>query len=318
MDAVRQTLADELGEDGIRELAQRYAEAYEGCYDGAELDAYIEEICADAYAGMDRLPEEKAKIIQKAARQAQDAQQTAEKTGGTRGPPDRYSVVTLPDGKKFVKADRLVLFGNDPREWRVQLEDYINGKIRRGEDVTLIGADGDELVLTATSAGKLSSPYTNDGRTMSDAAYELKGNAAAHIDELVSISNRKGTVKTDRAGRHGAMASDGWAYRTAYFEDFNGKYYQLTISAARNASGSMVYNIGNMKEEASPKVKGSSAGNGNGPRGFASSNTSIRSAEQKSQEKFSADSSTATPQENDKAALAAWKKRVSAARAPMW
>ena len=176
----------------------------------------------------------------------------------------------------------------------------------------------DELVLTATSAGKLSSPYTNDGRTMSDAAYELKGNAAAHIDELVSISNRKGTVKTDRAGRHGAMASDGWAYRTAYFEDFNGKYYQLTISAARNASGSMVYNIGNMKEEASPKVKGSSAGNGNDPRGFASSDTSIRSAEQKSQEKFSADSSTATPQENDKAAPAAWEKRVSAARAPMW
>ena len=53
----RQALADELGEDGIRELAQRYAEAYDGCYDGAELDAYIEEICADAYAGMDRLPE---------------------------------------------------------------------------------------------------------------------------------------------------------------------------------------------------------------------------------------------------------------------
>lgn len=71
MDAVRQALADELGEDGIQELAQRYAEAYEGCYDGAELDAYIEEICADAYAGMDRLPEAKARIIQKAAQRAQ-------------------------------------------------------------------------------------------------------------------------------------------------------------------------------------------------------------------------------------------------------
>jgi len=81
----RQALADELGEDGIQELAQRYAEAYEGCYDGAELDAYIEEICADAYAGMDRLPEAKTQIIQKAARQAQDAQQAAEENGGTRG-----------------------------------------------------------------------------------------------------------------------------------------------------------------------------------------------------------------------------------------
>ena len=71
MDAVRQALADELGDSGIQELAQRYAEAYEGCYDGADLDAYIEEICADAYAGMDRLPEAKARIIQQAAERAQ-------------------------------------------------------------------------------------------------------------------------------------------------------------------------------------------------------------------------------------------------------
>ena len=88
----RQALADELGEDGIQELAQRYAEAYEGCYDGAELDSYIEEICADAYAGMDRLPEAKTQIIQKAAQRAQDAQQTAEENGGTRGPPEKYSI----------------------------------------------------------------------------------------------------------------------------------------------------------------------------------------------------------------------------------
>lgn len=92
MDAVRQALADELGEDGIQELAQRYAEAYEGCYDGAELDAYIEEICADAYAGMDRLPEAKTQIIQKAAQRAQETQQAAEENGGTRGPPEKYSV----------------------------------------------------------------------------------------------------------------------------------------------------------------------------------------------------------------------------------
>lgn len=88
MDAVRQALADELGEDGIQELAQRYAEAYEGCYDGEELDAYIEEICADAYAGMDRLPEAKTQIIQKAAQRAQETQQAAEENGGTRGPPE--------------------------------------------------------------------------------------------------------------------------------------------------------------------------------------------------------------------------------------
>ena len=108
----------------------------------------------------------------------------------------------------------------------------------------------------------------------------------------------------DYAGRHGNMATDGWNYRKAYFQDFDGRYYSVTISVAKGANGNVVYNIGNMKEEASPKVKGSSAGNGNGPRGFASSDTRIRSPEQKSQEKFSADDTTATPQENDKTALA--------------
>lgn len=84
------------------------------------------------------------------------------------------------------------------------------------------------------------------------------------------------------------MAADVWNYRKAYFQDFDGKYYSVTISVAKGANGNMVYNIGNMKEEASPKVKGSSAGNGNGLRGFASSDTSIRSEWQKGQEKFSA------------------------------
>lgn len=84
------------------------------------------------------------------------------------------------------------------------------------------------------------------------------------------------------------MAADGWNYRKAYFQDFDGRYYSVTISVAKGANGNMVYNIGNMKEEASPKVKGSSAGNGNGPRGFASSDTSIRRPEREGQEKFSA------------------------------
>lgn len=92
MDSVREALVEELGEDGLSELAARYAEAYEGCYDAEELDAYIEEICADAYAGMDRLPEAKAQIIQKAAQRAQEAQQAADENGGTRGPPEKYSV----------------------------------------------------------------------------------------------------------------------------------------------------------------------------------------------------------------------------------
>lgn len=187
----------------------------------------------------------------------------------------QHSIEELPDGKKYVRADRQVIFGNDPRSWSEQLEDYINGKIRRGGDVTLIGADGDVLRLTATSAGKLSDYHTGDGRTMSSDAFERKVNAASHIDELAQVSERKGTIKQDRGSRHGEMASGGWAYRTAFFEDFDGSYYEVTISVALSADGNMVYNIGQMKKEAHPKIKGSRANNDDGPRGFASSDNSI-------------------------------------------
>lgn len=178
------------------------------------------------------------------------------------GPPSdgKYSVETLPDGKKYVRADRQVIFGNDPKSWSEQLEDYITGKIRRGQNVHLTAAaDGDVLTLTANSAGKLSDNHTSDGRTMSAEAYERKANAAAHIDEVVQVSTRGEKTVPDANGRHGEMANSGWNYRTAYFEDFDGKYYKLTISTALNSNGITIYNIGTIKEEANPKIMGSRA-----------------------------------------------------------
>lgn len=156
MDAVRQALADELGEDGIRELAQRYAEAYEGCYDGAELDAYIEEICADAYAGMDRLPEAKTQIIQKAAKRAQDAQQAAEENGGTRGPPEKYSI-------------------NNTRHlsWKAQVNGYFSndGSVRSSDSLYLGESDVD---------GVLNAPLYIPTSVINKAVRQPKGSRSAH------------------------------------------------------------------------------------------------------------------------------------------
>ena len=120
----------------------------------------------------------------------------------------QFSIEKLPDGKKYVRADRQVIFGNDPRSWGEQLEDYINGKIRRGQDVQLIAEDGDVLTLTADTAGKISSMHDSRGKTLSDTAYERKVNAGTHIDELAQISKR-GQTKPDYDARHGAFASRG-------------------------------------------------------------------------------------------------------------
>lgn len=197
----------------------------------------------------------------------------------------RKSIRETSDGKKYVKADRQVLFGSDPDSWSEQLEDYINGKIRRGQDVQLIAEDGDVLLLTRTSAGKLSDNHTSDGRTMSDAAFERKANAAAHIDELVEVSSKGKKTIIDKDARHGDMASGGWNYRTAYFMDFDGKYYKTTISVAEGAGGSIVYNVGKMQERSTPQIDGSS-GKADALRGNASTN-SIRQSNDNSQEKSS-------------------------------
>lgn len=210
---------------------------------------------------------------QKAYTAAGKAAQNAKTAAGEGSGDGRLSIKQFPNGMKYVKADRQVLFGSDPTAWSEQLESYINGKIRNHEDVRLIAEDGDVLLLTSKSAGKLSSIYDNNGRTLSDEAFERKANAAAHIDELVEISKQKGREKADRDGRHGEMASGGWQYRSAYFMDFDGSYYLVTISAAKSNDGLMVYNIGQMKKEAFPKIKGSSATSDNGPRGNASNNS---------------------------------------------
>ena len=175
------------------------------------------------------------------------------------------SVETLPDGKKYVQADRQVIFGNDPDSWSEQVESYINKKIRNGENVSLIAEDGEVLTLTADTAGKIASNKTGRGTTLDDETFFVKANAGVHIDELAqaSVNAEHGKKpKTDKGARHGAFAEGGWTYRNAFFRDFDGKYYRLTISAARGADGNVVYNIGNIEERTFPGVVGSSANGG--------------------------------------------------------
>ncbi|MCI9626527.1 MAG: hypothetical protein HFI90_07065 [Clostridia bacterium] len=170
----------------------------------------------------------------------------------------RYSVETLPDGRKYVQADRQVITGNDPGQWAKQVEQYINNEIRQGKDVTVYGADGDPLTLTGKTAWK--GAYRNQNLT-SDRQYATKLRAETHIDELAEVSRRFGKPVPDKNNKHGKFADKGWQYRTAYFMDNDGRYYQMRISTAMNDAGNIVYNIGEIKERSNP-VYGSSTNSG--------------------------------------------------------
>lgn len=193
-----------------------------------------------------------------------------ENTAQTDG--ERYSIAIGPKGK-YVRADRQVIFGNDPESWREQAENYINGKIRKGEDIQLIAEDGETFTLSSVSASKMTSPYKSDAIKINDNEYETKLNAATHIDELVKVSKHK-NQKPDIDGKHGAFAEDGWKYRTAWFQDFDGRYYKLSFSVALNKDGSVIYNIGDIEERSLPTINGSSVKDG-ALNGEASSTTKL-------------------------------------------
>lgn len=275
VDALRRTVIEDyakagvaLDEDGAtRELVAKFAEEKLFTDEATvrrllaqdrNLFQRIYDWLRDTAAKLTGTPEQRRLIdaqnlYEKALRQAE---------AGTQGNGKQYDIRKLEDGRRYVQADRQVIFGNDPESWSVQLEDYINGKIRRGQDVQLIAEDGDILTLTKDSAGKLADNHTGDGRTMSESAFERKVNAAAHIDELAQISMRGKKNTPDYNARHGAMAADGWNYRTAYFRDFDGRYYMVTISTALNPEGKIVYNIGKMQERSIPQISGSSGMSG--------------------------------------------------------
>ena len=264
---VRQRIWDTHGAEQLDELSRQYAEAYEGS--GMSAGEIWEEIICDSLGDMNIFASvEMATEVTGQIELTEQADTANPETEQSRGPPaeGKASIETLENGKKYVRADRQVIFGNDPDAWSEQLEDYINGKIRNGQDIRLVAEDGDVLTLTADTAGKVASFYEN-GRTMSDEAFERKVNAGAHIDELAQVSTRGyDRPKADYNARHGRMASVGWDYRTAFFQDFNGKYYQCTISVSMGEDGNVVYNIGKIKERRFPHalnaLSGSSAESG--------------------------------------------------------
>lgn len=292
--------------DGMYEA---YRDAYASIYDFETMSVeeierlLTEEIAADAYAGLNWFSGDAP--VQEAVRAETERNapaRRAEARQETTGPPEgRGTIVVLPDGKKYVQADRQVIFGDDPDGWADQIEGYINRKIRNGEDVILTTDSGDVLKITKDTAGKASfRNYVRDEngtmRRMTDAEYEAKLNAEAHIDELAQISERINKKprkdETARNGQpiHGELARNGWIYREARFQDFDGTNYQVTISTADGGNGVVVYNVGKMEKKTSPAIKHGSSDSvteTGAQQGKSSSTVTIRQTEGNSQEKSS-------------------------------
>lgn len=171
----------------------------------------------------------------------------------------QYAIVQDGYGRKRVKADRQVILSKDPAKWNNEIQQYIQSTIRKNGNVTIYADDGDVLVFDATTQWHAGSRNPNT----TDAEYKTKLNASAHLDELGQIArdqqpNRPN--KPDRNGKHGALASQGWRYKRAIFEDYDGQLYRVRISVAHSPNGKVLYNIGDVDPVGNKKTGTTVAG----------------------------------------------------------
>lgn len=296
---------------------------------GSSLDLYVQTMYAGRKKGsiadtanasaLTQTPEAPAGTASFDPTIRSDSGKSQEKSSG------RASIVVLPDGKKYVQADRQVIFGNDPASWADQIEGYINRKIRSGEDVILTTDSGDVLKITKDTAGKAAFRNYIPGengtmRRMSDSEYEAKLNAEAHIDELAQISRKNNQnpvadeIGTNDKLIHGDLAKNGWYYRTAWFSDFDGQYYRVTISTADGANGVVVYNVGKIEKRTSPtKIRGSSdsVSETGARQGKSSSTANIRQTEGNSQEKSSGRASVEVEDQSEADKRREWFRKMA-------
>jgi len=206
------------------------------------------------------------------------------------------SIESIPNtNKKYVKADRQVIVGNNPLEWEKQVENYINEKIRNNEDVNVLTDDGTVLTITKDTAGK--AKFRNDirmadgsMRKMSDSEYAAKLRAESHIDELAQISKLKNGPVPDT--KNHSFAKDGFVYRTAFFEDFDGQYYKVTMPVGQNGEINTIYNVGKLdfaQKNKSNSVRGLKGPNGNAAKNRIASNNSINQKDSSVNTQYSLD-----------------------------
>ena len=221
---------------------------------------------------MDRFPEEKAKIIQKAARQAQDAQQEAEENGGTRGPPEKYSIGEIKGEKKKYGAgvvlDTDIFEGVRQRDWGKTLGTYIYENMA-GAELTMFDEDGNpEVVYLARENDRVKKDGTKNSHKVLDklAGYRgdtIRAKAIVQLDEVLETSRSKETTEDHS---HQWLDAHGWIIRNAYLQDESGNIYEATLNIANGKDRKILYEVNRVHQIDKIKSPGEHTVTDNGQR----------------------------------------------------
>lgn len=198
----------------------------------------------------------------------------------------KHDIVALENGNVYVKASRKVINGTTVDEMRKDISHFFNSLLKDNSSLDIPTIDGAVLTITKTeTADKARDNYKSvNGKPvkMTDEEFTVKMHIESHIDEVAEVSKPKSKGKKNDEKNH-AFAKDGFTYRKAYFEDFDGQYYEVTLSIGHNGTVATVYNVGKIEKSALPSAK-ILAVVGSKPLGKTLSKNSISEKPEKSSE----------------------------------
>ena len=168
----------------------------------------------------------------------------------------KYDIVALDNGNVYVTASRKVIEGTTKAEQRKNITDFFSVLLDGKPSLDIQTIEGDTLTITKKeTATKARDDYkTVNGQQipMTDDEFTVKMHVESHIDEVAEVSMSTNGAKDNK---NHPFAKDGFTYRRAYFEDFDGQYYEVTLSIGHNGTVATVYNVGKIKGSVPPSAK---------------------------------------------------------------
>lgn len=257
---LRQQVLDELfaehGEEKVLGLAQKYVEGYEGIYGAweTEPDAYIDEMLADAYAGINR-------TFARAAQYEKQVNGYVEREGLTQGEGGRgmYSIgeIVGDDQTNYgigVHLDSTLLENLTSKERTEMVKERVEEL--GGEKFTAYDNAGNAVDISIAKPkdrfrnrnGKRK-PVNKD-LTVKYIGNETKQESVVLLDELIETASfDKSKTPTYSHGWLDNNGKNNWDYWTTYVQDKNGTIWDVTLNIANATDGrKILYDIGPIKK----------------------------------------------------------------------
>ncbi len=187
-----------------------------------------------------------------------EADKTKKETPTESGGGLQFDIAVLENGNTYVKASRKVINGTTLKDQRADITNFFKRLLKNKPSIDIHTIEGDILTITMDdTADKARDNYKLvDGKPvkMSDEEFAVKLRVESHIDEIAETALKENKPLTNDEKNHD-FAKDGFEYRTAYFEDFDGAYYKIRFSVGHNGTVATVYNVGKIKEDVPSSAK---------------------------------------------------------------